>query len=466
METKDYLDKLFYPKSIAMIEVNSRRQWQIAGTIGLRGTENVHLVSRDDEKIQGIKCHRDITDLPDKIDHAIIAVNRKRLKDTIQSCIEKQFYTLHIFTAGGAEQDEMGREIEEEVRDLIKNNDIRAIGPNCMGVYSTGGKISYNPRFSGIEGKLAFVSQSGDITSQFIQTQNFNGVYFSNVASIGNSIDLTISDFIEYFNSDGKTEIIGVYFEGFPRFDKTESKRFWEALKKNKKPLFLLRGGVSKQGKKAAMSHTGTIATDDNIWESIYKQTSALKVETYEDLIDSTIAMSFCKNLIPNIKSLVLITWSGGKAVLSTDRLVELGIDVPEIVPETQKKLQKLISIGNIKNPLDLPWISREEKYPEICKLAINEDYLGGVILETGTWDKLDERFDQYYKNLLEIYDFTKQKRKPFLLSLPYTFLYKQREKFKKRLIKHGFPVFPSIIRAARAFLTLYNYQRKSNLIS
>ncbi len=445
-----------------MIEASTKRTWQITGIIGRNYEGTLYLVSKNEDEIAGIKCFRDISELPDHIDHTIIAVNREKLIEIIEKCIEKKFYTLHIFTAGGAEFDEKGREIEQKVYNLIKNSDLRAIGPNCMGIYSSEGKFSYNPTFSEKFGYVSFVSQSGDLTTQFVRLENFYGVYFSKVASIGNSIDLTISDFINYFSLDEKTEIITVYLEGFPRFDKTEGQRLWKALRGNKKPLLFLRGGISEQGKMAAESHTGTVATDNRIWDAIYSQTSALKVSTYEDLVDSTMAFYFCKNTLPKLNSVVLITWSGGKAVLSTDRLIELGVDVPQIAPSTQEQMKQMISVGSVKNPLDLPWINSKEKYPNICKIAINEDYIGGVILETGAWEILDERFEKYFKNLLKIADFTKQVGKPFLISLPHSHNYRQREKFKDRLIAQGISVFPSIIRAAKAFLTLYLFQKKT----
>jgi acyl-CoA synthetase (NDP forming) len=461
VETKQYLDKMFNPKSIALIEASSKREWQIKGILNRNYRGDIYFVSKIEEEIFGIKCYHDVSELPDGLDHAIIAVNRKKLKEIIKKCIEKKFYTLHIFSAGTAEFDEEGVKIEREIQDLIKENTIRAIGPNCMGVYCPEGRISYSPEFSEKNGRVAFVSQSGDITTQYVLNENHYGVNFSKVASIGNSIDLKICDFIDYFNSDEKTEIIAVYFEGFSRYEQEEGIKLRNSLVKNKKPLLLLLGGKTDQGKRAAASHTGTVATDGRVWRTLYKQTTALEVTSYEELLDSTIAFNYCKNLYPKLKSVVLIVWSGGKAVLTTDQLIQIGIDVPEIKEPTRSKMKEMISIGSVKNPLDLPWIGREGKYPEICKLAIEEEYIGGVILETGAWEKLDERFNIYFKNLLKVFNYTKQQGKPFLLSLPHSHLYQQREEYKNRLIENGIPVFPTVFSAAKAFLNLFEFQDK-----
>lgn len=462
MNKKDYMEKLFYPKSIAMIEASSQRLWQIKGITERDFEGELFLVSKKESEILGMQCYEDISYLPDKIDLAIIAITKTQLIEVVKQCIEKNFYTLHIFTAGLGEYDEVGTELERELFDLLKNNDIRAIGPNCMGVYSTDGRISYDPDFSKEQcdsGCVAFVSQSGDLTTRFVVKENDYGVKFSTVASIGNSVDLNFSDFVEYFSSDNKTDVIGGYFEGFSKFRNLEGKDLFNNLKKNKKPMLLLRGGVTEQGKRSANSHTGVIASNANIWDSIFAQTNTIKIDTYEELLDSTIAFYYCKDL-PKVDGLLLITWSGGAAVLGTDRIIKLGINVPEIKEPAKSEMKSMISIGSISNPLDLPWIGRQEKFPEICKIAINEPYIGGVVLETLAPHEFDEHHEIYYNNLLKIFNYSKEAKKPFLISLPYENV-TQREKLKDHFLSNGVPVFSSIERAAKAFSNLFKYNKK-----
>ncbi|MBD3227043.1 MAG: hypothetical protein GF329_02560, partial [Candidatus Lokiarchaeota archaeon] len=440
---------------------SSRRPWYIKGITDRNYEGNLYLVSSKEEEIFGIRCYENISELPDKIDLSIIAINRNKLKNVLEQCIEKEFYTLHIFSAGLGEYDEKGEILEKEINELIDNSNTKAIGPNCMGVYSTGGRISYSPYFSEKECNdkcVSFVSHSGDLTTRYVIIENNYGVGFSNVASIGNSIDLGISEFIQYFNFHEKTDIIGAYFEGFSQFGTLKGKKLLETIKNNKKPLLILRGGVSKEGKRSVRSHTGTIASENNIWDSIFTQGNALKMETYEDLIDSTIAFKYCNNY-PKVNSLLLITWSGGKAVIGVDRIINLGIKVPEIEITAQERMKEMISIGSVSNPLDLPWIGRREKFPEICKIAINEGYIGGTIFETIAPLNFDERHEIYYNNIIKISEYSKEAKKPFLMSLPFDNVI-QREKLKDKFIKDNIPVFPNIERAARAFRNLYKYQK------
>jgi len=462
LKTKDYIEKLFYPKSIAIIGASSKRTWQIMGITERNYEGSLYLVSNEPE-ILGIKCYKELSQLPDEIDLAIIAITKKRVKNIIKQCIEKKFYNLHIFTAGLGEYDESGMELERQIFEMLENSNTRAIGPNCMGVYSTVGRIAYNPFFSKEQcdkNCVAFVSHSGDLTTRYVIKQNDYGVRFSNVASIGNSVSLKFTDFIEYFCGDEKTSIIAGYFEGFSKFRKFEGKKLLEVLKNGKKPILLLRGGVTERGKKAVNSHTGTIASNTHIWDSIFAQTNTIKVETYDELVDSTITFYYCQDLYPKNSNLLLITWSGGLAVLGTDRIIKLGLDLPEIQEPTKSKMQSMISIGSISNPLDLPWIVREEKYPEICKLAINEPYIGGVIFETLAPFEFDTRHEIYFNNIVKIINHTKKAKKPFIVALPYTNAVR-RERLKNNFLKKGVPVIPSIERAAKAFLNLYKYKNR-----
>ena len=456
------INRMFYPKSIAIIEASSRRPWQVQGIIEREYQGKLYLVSRKEEEIFGIKCYKDVSELPDGIDHAIISVNRHKLQDLIKACIDKNFNTLHVFAAGGAEFDEKGEEIEKKLHGLIKNNPIRAIGPNCMGVYSPEGRISYSPMFSNeTSGKIALVSHSGDITTQFVIMVNNLGAHISKAVSIGNSIDLRMSDFIEYFNNDKKTEIICVYFEGLSRFDENDGKKLFKVLKNTKKPIIFLRSGVSEVGKRAILSHTGSMASSNNIWKGIFKQANMVKIESYEEFIDTAIAFHYCQKTYPKSKNLLLIVWSGGKAVITTDQISSLGIKIPTIQEPTLSKLKDMISIGSVSNPMDLPWIFRDEKFSKICNLAIAEDYIGGVILEIAAPKDLDDRFLKVLNNVLKVYEYTQELKKPFFLSLAHNIYPITRDEVQKKLVERGVPVFPTIFRAAKSFLKLYEYQAR-----
>ncbi|MFX1477727.1 MAG: hypothetical protein ACFFCI_06315, partial [Promethearchaeota archaeon] len=337
----DFFEKLFFPKTLAFIGANPRRIWHLEGYINRFPKESLYVVTNyyDDlmekhkEFLKGVNVCTDISELPDEIDHSVISVSRNRLLKTIKACLEKKFYTIHVFSAGTGEFDEKGYEIEAELYELFKNNkNSQLVGPNCMGIYSPRGKFSYAGRFSEKAGNFALVSQSGDLTNRIVETLNLKGVYFSFAASVGNSISLRSSDLIDYYDNDENTDVILSYMEGFSQFRKSEleGRIFFESLKNVNKPLLLLKGGVSELGKRAASSHTGSLASQDAIWNSIYKQTNSIQILTYEELIDTAVLFRYCLNCEPKHNSILMITWSGGSSVLGVDSIARLnaGIDI------------------------------------------------------------------------------------------------------------------------------------------
>jgi len=212
VEQINYFEKLFYPKTIAFIGASNKRMWQVKGYVDRDFPGKFYIVSKGNEKIFGIECLKDISELPDGIDLAIIAVNRDQLIDVVKQCINKNFATIHIFSAGTGEFDEEGKKVEDKLYNMLRNSSTRAIGPNCMGLYSTGGRFAFNPSFKADPvGNVVFISQSGDLTERFVQHLNYLGVDFSAAASIGNSISLNVTDLIQYFNKDKNTEIICLF---------------------------------------------------------------------------------------------------------------------------------------------------------------------------------------------------------------------------------------------------------------
>ncbi|MFX0094462.1 MAG: hypothetical protein ACFFBD_22180, partial [Candidatus Hodarchaeota archaeon] len=394
----DLYKKLFYPKTLAFIGANPRRIWHLSGYIDRFPKDSLYIVTsyyeelmeKHGEFVDGVNVYKDISEIPDEIDHSVISVSRNRLIKTIKACLEKKFYTIHVFSAGTGEFDEKGYEIEAELYEIFKNNEKSLlVGPNCMGIYSPRGRFSYSDRFSEKAGNFALVSQSGDLTSRIGESLNSRGVYMSFAASVGNSISLRTSDLIEFYDKDENTDVILSYMEGFSQFRKKEreGRIFFESLKKIKKPLLLLKGGISEFGKRAASSHTGSLASQNEIWNCIFKQTNAIPIESYEELINTAVLFRFCYHCEPKHNSLLLITYSGGSSVLGVDEIARLnaGVNIPAIREPANSKMKELIRVGSITNPLDLPDLRDDEIRYELFKLAISEEYISGAIqLSTG----------------------------------------------------------------------------------
>jgi acyl-CoA synthetase (NDP forming) len=474
------LDLLFKPRNVVIFEAKEKLSYFIEGfkSQGFN-LDNLYLITHLEESLFGIKCYRSIEEIPtDTIDLIIIAVKRDVLVQSLQDILaKKKINFIHIFTAGTGEFDEIGIKIEKQIKEILdKNSHTRAIGPNCMGVYCPSGHNAYLPLFPTKNGDIGLIYHSGDLLTRTIMYGNSRyHLTFSKGVSVGNCVNLQVTDFLDYFKNDNETNIISIYFEGFSQYFNLEGKKLFNLLKSIKKPVLFLRGGMTKRGQTAVLTHTGSLGTDEKIWDAIYKQTPLIKVgSSLDEMVDFLYIfhslfkryqdLPFIKQIdfYPKSKNALVILWSGGLGIIDTDTLTKLGISLPLFHGKTKEKLTEVypIKVGSLSNPLDLPWVSRSEKYIEVCKTAITED-IDLVIMHTNAWGMRDEeRFQSYYDNLKKIKKYIDSLNKLLIMILAET-PHKIRNEYYELLIKDGFIVYPDLRRAAKAFLALYEYGEK-----
>ncbi|MFX1393868.1 MAG: CoA-binding protein [Promethearchaeota archaeon] len=477
----DAINYMFNPRNIVIFEASEKLWYFFNGLTKLNFDLNkLYLINPSIEEVFGLKCYKSITEIPEKeIDHLILAVRREKLIKSLKDLLkQKPIKTIHIFTAGTGETGKEGLEIEKEIIKILNDDKVntRVIGPNCMGVYSTKGHISYSDDFPIEPGNIALIFQSGDVHTKLIKYSSLRyNLKFSKGVSVGNCVDLQISDFLQYFNNDDDTDLIGVYFEGFSKLYPKEGKKLLDTLKLMKKPVLFMNGGKTNRAQKAAFSHTGSIGTSEKIWDAVFKQTPTIEVSTsLDDMIDY---MYLFYNLInredslkstnkrisyPEGKNALIILWSGGFGVIAANMLTEQGLNLPYFEGKTLEKLRKIypLKIGSLSNPLDLPWIVHTNEYVELSKAAISEN-IDLVIIQTDAWrDMEEERFQAYYRNLIKIKEYVETLKKIFIIILP-EFDSEPRRKLYNMLIREKFIVYPSVRRAAKAFLALYNYGKK-----
>ncbi len=482
-ELSDSLDALFNPRNIAIFEA-SEKLWYFMTGLNEQNFDKskLYLINSSKEELFGLKCYKSLDDVPEEtIDLLILSVGRNRLSKSLKKLLtQKEIKTIHIFTAGMGESDKEGVEIEKEVFKLLNNdkNNTRAIGPNCMGVYSPKGHLAYEPLFPTEPGMISLVFQSGDLHSQTIRVGSLRqGLRYSKGVSVGNCVDLQISDFLEYYNNDDDTELVLVYYEGLNALHPNEGKKLLNTLKGMKKPVLFMNGGKTKRAQTAVLTHTGSICTNQKIWEGIYAQTPVIEVPTsLDDMLDYTyLFYELIKKYrnsdgnkkeiqYPIGKNVLIILWSGGFGIVATNTLTELGLNVPYFEGEKLEQLRKIypIKIGSLSNPLDIPWIIGTDTFAEIAKVAISEN-IDLVIIQTDAWSEDEsEEFSSYYNNLLEVKEFAESLNKIFVMVLP-EYQSRHRRKYYNKLIKDGFIVYPSVRRVARAFLAVYEHGRKIN---
>ncbi len=340
---------IFYPRTVAVIGASDSDGFSQA-LMGTKLRDSLFLVNPKYKELQGKKCYASILDIECEIEYAVIAVPALLVPKVLIECIEKGVKAVHVFTAGFSETGLEDRKVlEDEVQNIARGK-VSLIGPNCMGICCPKSGLAFVPGILTKEGPVGVISQSGTFAEQFLSIGELRNVRFSKVISYGNAIDLDCPDFLEYLAHDSETQVIALYLEGIKNGNRLRA-TMTEAAKL--KPVLALKGGVTDDGRRAASSHTGSLAGSPEIWSSLFKQVGVVQVDDFDELLDTSLALS-CVPL-PSGKGTAMITNSGGFSVLETDLCVKAGLEVPQFTKETLSKLREMVPLAgtSINNPLD-----------------------------------------------------------------------------------------------------------------
>ncbi len=340
---------IFYPRTVAVIGASDSDGFSQA-LMGTKLRDSLFLVNPKYKELQGKKCYASILDIECEIEYVVIAVPALLVPKVLIECIEKGVKAVHVFTAGFSETGLEDRKVlEDEVQNIARGK-VSLIGPNCMGICCPKSGLAFVPGILTKEGPVGVISQSGTFAEQFLSIGELRNVRFSKVISYGNAIDLDCPDFLEYLAHDSETQVIALYLEGIKNGNRLRA-TMTEAAKL--KPVLALKGGVTDDGRRAASSHTGSLAGSPEIWSSLFKQVGVVQVDDFDELLDTSLALS-CVPL-PSGKGTAMITNSGGFSVLETDLCVKAGLEVPQFTKETLSKLREMVPLAgtSINNPLD-----------------------------------------------------------------------------------------------------------------
>jgi len=376
MPQKTTLDMFFKPKSVAIIGVsrNTRKFGHVIFKNFLESNiqANVYPINPQIDKLLGYRCYKSILDVPGVIDLAVLALPSQLTLETIKQCAQKKVRGVIIIAGGFAETGEEGRKVEEEIRKIALENNMRIIGPNVIGIFDpyNGVDTLFIPRSRLARpkrGKIAFISQSGAFGSALLDYAASQGVGISKYVSIGNALDVDAIDVLEYLETDKDTNSIMMYLEGIKQ---KEGKDFYSIIKRIalKKPIILLKGGLTQQGQKAAASHTGAISSQIEILQAVFKQTGVIQATDTLQLFD--MARILAAGFLPKGRRIAIITNAGGFGVLTTDNLVQKGFELAQLSPETTEFLKsKMPAAVSLANPIDLIGDADTERY----RIALNK---------------------------------------------------------------------------------------------
>jgi len=368
--TIDSLIPFFHPENVAIVGASARD-----GSIGnviftnfnrTRFKGNVYPVNPRLESLLGNKCYPSVNEIPGPGDLAGIAVSSAHAISVMEDIAEKKVKAAIIISGGFKETGPGGARIEAEVIKIAHANNIRIIGPNCVGIYDTESNIDTiflpedrcgRPK----PGNIALLSQSGAIAAAIMDYAKFQQIGVSKIISFGNKADVDEADCLLYLEKDPATRVICCYMEGLAQ---GQGSRFIEAARHvaKTKPILIIKSGRSESGTRAAMSHTGSLSGSDQIYDAAFKQAGILRLGNFEELFD--IAKCITMQPFPTGSKVLVLTNGGGAGVLSVDACYENGLKVPELSKKMQNSLEEIfpphVAVGN---PVDLTGDTDSTRY-------------------------------------------------------------------------------------------------------
>lgn len=348
---------LFRPRTVAVVGASAtsitRANEFIRHSLTLGFTGRIYPIHPTASSIENLAAYRSFADVPEPIDYAFIAIPAPKVPSLLAGAGGRVKFA-QVMSSGFGET-ETGKDRETALVRAARAGGLRVLGPNCLGTYSPRGGLVFVGGASPSPGPVGVISQSGGLATDMIRRGGQRGLRFSGVVTMGNSADLGPNDLLEYFLADPETTVIGMYLE-----DVKDGRRFFSILSEARafKPVVLLIGGRTRQGQRAAASHTGSLATEDRIWMALARQTGAILVETLEQYLDTLLAF---QHLRPHpdqpTTKVVLFGNGGGASVLAADVLARVGLELAPTRLETRQALERLELLPGtgLDNPIDAP---------------------------------------------------------------------------------------------------------------
>jgi acetyltransferase len=374
------LTRLFAPKEVAVIGASERLP-SVGHTLmtNLLATSfggNLYPVNPKHTTLFGHKCYPSIKAVPARVDLAIIVTPAQSVPSIIAECVEAKVFSAIIISAGFKEAGASGIELEEQIL-FHSRGKMRIVGPNCLGAMSP--LSGLNATFAhgmALPGSIAFLSQSGAFCTAVLDWSLKERVGFSAFVSIGSMIDVGWPDLLDYFGNDPATKSILIYMESMG-----DPKAFIAAAQRvsNSKPVILLKVGRTAEAAQAAVSHTGALVGNDELFSAAMQRVNVLRIDSVAELFN--MANFLDKQPMPKGPNLTIITNAGGPGVVATDALIGMGGRLTPLSPETIQSFDALLSPHWSRNPIDILGDASEEKYAKAVQIAVNEKASNGTLV-------------------------------------------------------------------------------------
>ena len=355
---------LFSPRAVAVAGASTTRSTfgnrSLAAYRNAGWSEHLFALHPEADSVGGVPAIRDVGDVDEPIDYVLVGVPAPRCADVIRATAGRVPF-VHVISGGFDEVGADGAELSRGLLDAAREVKTRVVGPNCIGVYSSAGRQTFQLNSPREVGSVSVVSQSGGLAGDLIMGGAARGIRYSKVLSAGNSIDVTPAEVVEWLVDDPETSVIGLYLEGA-----SGAGRLLEALHRarGRKPVVLLVGGQSAQGAEAVASHTGSLTGEQRVWEAIAASTGTTLVDTLEEFLAVLAHLQRWAQAdslradCDDQRSVLVIGVGGGASVLATDACDRAGLSLTPTTDEVRAELRGMgLGAGtSVANPLEVPF--------------------------------------------------------------------------------------------------------------
>jgi acetyl coenzyme A synthetase (ADP forming)-like protein len=380
----DGLEALFRPRSVAVIGASRER-----GTIGAEIFHNliahgfqgvVHPVHPRAAAIQSVRAYPTIEDVPPPVDLAVIVVPAQTVPGVLEACARAGVRAAIVISAGFKETGEEGAARERELVAIAGRYGMRLVGPNCLGVLNTEADVRLDATFAPIyppAGRVAFSSQSGALGLAILEYAAALHIGISHFVSVGNKADVSSNDLLEFWEKDPGTDLILLYLESFGN-----PRRFTQIARRvgREKPIVAVKSGRTGAGRRAAASHTGSLAGSDVAVDALCLQSGVIRTDTIEELFD--VAMLLAHQPVPRGARVGIVTNAGGPGIMASDACESHGLEVAALADTTVEALREFLPReASTRNPVDMIASATPDSFERAVHLVSNDSGVDALLV-------------------------------------------------------------------------------------
>ena len=424
------LDKMFNAEGFAVIGASSVRGKagnqiiEFALEMDYKGT--IYPINPTSETILGLKCYENIRDVPGQVDVVAVVLPAPACLEAAKEIVERKKVKgdvtgVVVVSAGFSEHSPEGEQREKELLEILSPHGIRLVGPNCQGILDTYTGVNTSFDVGGYpKGGVAVIAQSGAFSASYLEWAHpLELVGLSKFASLGNMADIDVIEFLRYLEKDERTRVISLYLEGTP---KARELIETAAEVSKTKPIVVMKTGKTHLGSQAAITHTGSIAGSDEIYDGVFRQAGVIRASTMMEFYDT--CRAFGKLPLPKGNRIYILTVVGGPGTICLDELsVKKEIQITRLSEKTKRDLKEALAFtASVERPVgytDMTGAVSEALHQDVIKMVLSDENVDGVIYLTTPPAFLDQR--ALAENIVAAYkSFPKEERKPFLSVIGY----------------------------------------------